>query len=52
MADPIPFVPFGSDQYRSLHVDNVVADNDVAAFDVTEDELTTLAAYLGVSDGG
>jgi NADH dehydrogenase len=49
-ADPVPFVPFGSDQYRSLQIDNTVSHNDVDVFGVEESELTTLAAYLGVSD--
>ena len=46
LADPLPFVPFGTDQYRSLWFDNTVAENDVSAFGVTESELTTLASYL------
>ncbi|WP_290818722.1 complex I NDUFA9 subunit family protein [Halovivax sp.] len=46
LADPIPFVPFGADQGRALDLDNTVADNDVTAFGVTTDELTTLASYL------
>lgn len=50
MADPVPFVPFGSDQYRSLQLENTVADNDLDAFGVTEEDLTTLAEYLGVPD--
>ncbi|WP_336036265.1 complex I NDUFA9 subunit family protein [Halobacterium yunchengense] len=50
LADPLPFVPFGTDQYRSLKFDNTVADNDVSAFGVEASELTTLAAYLGVND--
>lgn len=48
LADPLPFVPFGSDQYRSLKLDNTVDDNDVAAFDVAESELRTLTEYLGL----
>ncbi|WP_115864024.1 complex I NDUFA9 subunit family protein [Halorussus litoreus] len=47
-AAPVPFVPFGSDQYRSLKVSNTVADNDVSAFGVDESALTTLAEYLGI----
>ncbi|WP_135824002.1 complex I NDUFA9 subunit family protein [Halorussus ruber] len=49
-ADPIPFVPFGSDQYRSLKLDNTVSNNDIGAFGVEESDLTTLAEYLGVED--
>jgi NADH dehydrogenase len=50
MADPVPFVPFGRDQYRSLKVNNTVAHNDVEAFGLDEGDLTTLADYLGVSN--
>ncbi|UPW01237.1 complex I NDUFA9 subunit family protein [Halorussus gelatinilyticus] len=49
MADPIPFVPFGSDQYRSLQFDNTVSNNDIGAFGVEEADLTTLGEYLGIS---
>jgi NADH dehydrogenase len=49
-ADPIPFVPFGSDQYRSLKLDNTVSSNDIGAFGVEESDLTTLGAYLGVEE--
>lgn len=45
-ADPLPFVPFGTDQYRSLSLSLTIEDNDVDAFGVDEDELTTLADYL------
>ncbi|WP_158055518.1 complex I NDUFA9 subunit family protein [Halorussus halophilus] len=47
-AGPVPFVPFGSDQYRSLKFDNTVSHNDLDAFGVEASELTTLAEYLGV----
>ncbi|QSW97851.1 complex I NDUFA9 subunit family protein [Haloterrigena alkaliphila] len=47
-VEPLPFVPFGADQARSLEMNNTVVTNDVTAFDVSEDELTTLGAYLGV----
>jgi len=40
--------PMGMDQYRSLRFDNTVDENDLAAFGVTEHDLTTFAAYLGV----
>ncbi|WP_049928787.1 complex I NDUFA9 subunit family protein [Halopiger goleimassiliensis] len=49
--DPIPFVPFGTDQARSLEFDNTVADNDVAAFGVDVDELLTLRSYLETESG-
>ncbi|NGM68281.1 complex I NDUFA9 subunit family protein [Natronolimnobius sp. AArcel1] len=45
---PVPFVPFGPDQARSLEFDNTVADNDVGTFGVDETELQTLSSYLGV----
>jgi NADH dehydrogenase len=48
IADFIPGAPMGSDQYRSLQFDNTTDDNDIAAFGVSIEELTTLAAYLGV----
>ncbi len=44
----IPGAPMGKDQYRSLQFDNTTADNDVDAFDLSEDDLTTLSEYLGV----
>jgi len=49
MAGPVPFVPFGADQARALKIQNTVAENDVAAFDVDESELRTLGDYLGVA---
>jgi NADH dehydrogenase len=39
----------GPDQYRSLQLDNVTDDNDVAAFGVEESDLTTFRAYLGIA---
>ncbi|WP_137291425.1 complex I NDUFA9 subunit family protein [Natronorubrum halophilum] len=45
---PVPFVPFGPDQARSLEQNNTVVTNDVTAFDVSEEELTTLGSYLGL----
>jgi NADH dehydrogenase len=49
VLDALPGVPrMGSDQFRSLQFDNTTDDNDVAAFGVSEDELTTVAEYLGV----
>lgn len=47
IAGVIPFVPFGADQFRSLQVDNVVADNDLPVFGVEPADLTTLGDYLG-----
>ncbi|MFW5939855.1 MAG: complex I NDUFA9 subunit family protein [Halolamina sp.] len=48
MLDYVPGFPFGSDQYRSLRMDNTVGTNDVAAFGVDEARLTTLASYLAI----
>jgi NADH dehydrogenase len=45
---PIPFLPFGPDQARSLEFDNTVDDNDVTAFGRDPATLTTLGAYLGL----
>ncbi|WP_128476508.1 complex I NDUFA9 subunit family protein [Halorussus pelagicus] len=49
-AGPVPFVPFGSDQYRSLKFDNTVEHNDIDAFGVETSDLTTLGSYLGVAE--
>lgn len=48
-AGPVPFVPFGPDQARSLEMDNTVVANDVTAFGRDESDLQTLASYLGVN---
>ena len=48
VLDYVPGFPFGSDQFRSLRMDNTVDDNDVSAFGVVESDLTTLAAYLDI----
>ncbi|WP_225335407.1 complex I NDUFA9 subunit family protein [Halomicrobium urmianum] len=39
-------LPLGSDQYRSLNIDNTTADNDVDAFGVDQSELLRLWDYL------
>ncbi|WP_122089072.1 complex I NDUFA9 subunit family protein [Halalkalicoccus subterraneus] len=46
VIDPIPFVPFGADQVRSLEFDNTTRDNDIGAFGVSEGDLLTLREYL------
>ena len=46
VAGQLPFVPVGPDQYRHLRLDNTVAENDVRAFGVEPNELTTVAGYL------
>ncbi|GAB3020872.1 complex I NDUFA9 subunit family protein [Natronobiforma cellulositropha] len=48
VAGPVPFVPFGPDQARSLSVDNTVTENDVSEFGRSEADLRTLASYLGL----
>ena len=48
LAGPLPFIPFGPDQIRSLDEDNRVPENDVEAFDVSEGDLRTLGEYLGL----
>jgi uncharacterized protein YbjT (DUF2867 family) len=48
VADPVPFIPFGPDQARSLEVNNTVDENDVSAFGVGPDDLLTIREYLGV----
>ncbi|MFC6786287.1 complex I NDUFA9 subunit family protein [Halobaculum halobium] len=40
--------PMGSDQYRSLQLDNVVSENDVGAFGVAETDLKRFDEYLGL----
>ncbi|UWG48839.1 YbjT [Halanaeroarchaeum sp. HSR-CO] len=47
-ADPLSPVPFGRDQFRSLRIDNVADHNDVDAFGIEVDSLTTLESYLGI----
>jgi NADH dehydrogenase len=46
IADVLPGVPFGADQYRSLQLDNTTADNDVETFGRSADDLKTLGEYL------
>lgn len=46
IAEFLPFVPIGRDQYRVLAHDNVVASNAVTAFGVESDALTSLGEYL------
>ena len=46
LAHLVPQIPFGIDQARSLKMDLTASRNDLAAFDWTEDDLTSLDAYL------
>jgi len=51
LADPLPFVPMGSDQYRSLKMDNVVeGTNDADKFGLSVERMTTFAEYLGLEE--
>jgi uncharacterized protein YbjT (DUF2867 family) len=51
VADPLPFVPMGSDQYRSLKLDNVVeGTNDIGDFGMSVEDLTTFDEYLGLEE--
>jgi len=51
LAEPLPFVPMGSDQYRSLKIDNIVeGTNDVSAFGISVEDMTTFAEYLGLEE--
>lgn len=47
-GEHVPGFPLGSEQARGLDIDNVVERNDIDAFGRDIDDLTTLAAYLGV----
>jgi NADH dehydrogenase len=46
LADSIPFVPVGRDQFRALQLDNTVEANDVTEFGVAASELRSLRDYL------
>ena len=45
-VDPIPLIPFGTDQAHALRMDNVPDHNDIEAFGVDESDLTTLRMFL------
>jgi len=49
VADSIPGVPMGIDQYYSLQMDNTTATNDIGAFGYEADQLMTLAEYLNIA---
>lgn len=46
VADSVPFVPFGEDQYRSLRFDNTTEDNDIDAFGRSVAGLRTFRSYI------
>lgn len=47
IADVIPGIRMGPDQFRSLKFDNTTENNDVVAFGVEPSDMLTLEAYLG-----
>ncbi|WP_049900480.1 complex I NDUFA9 subunit family protein [Halococcus agarilyticus] len=49
LIGPIPLIPFGPNQARSLEIDNTVADNDATVFGRTPADLRSFADYLGVT---
>ena len=46
LADAVPGVPFGTDQYRALRLDNTTQDNAVEQLGYSLEELTTVQEYL------
>lgn len=46
VADELPGIPIGRDQYRVLQLDNTTSENDVRAFGRRPDDLRTLDDYL------
>ena len=46
IAGPLPFIPFGRDQYRALKLDNTLEENHISAFDLAPEDLRTLESYL------
>jgi len=48
VAEFVPGIPMGRDQFRSLTLDNTTHDNAIEEFGKSADELTTLSEYLGI----
>jgi NADH dehydrogenase len=46
LTDPLPFIPFGTDQYRSLRFDNTTEKNDIGAFGRSVADLRTFSSLL------
>lgn len=46
IAGVLPGVPLGPDQFRHVQLDNTVDENDVTAFGVDTEDLTTMAEYV------
>lgn len=51
VADPVPGVPMGSDQATALRMDNTTDSNDIEAFGVAPESLTTFESYLQSESG-
>lgn len=51
VAGPIPGIPMGSDQATALRMDNTTESNDIEAFGVSPESLTTLESYLQSESG-
>ncbi|WP_254762359.1 complex I NDUFA9 subunit family protein [Natrinema marinum] len=50
-VEPLPWPPFGRDQYRAMGLDNTTTDDALAAFGVDPDSLRTLSAYVDETRG-
>lgn len=46
LVDPLPWIPFGRDQYRVFELDNTTSHDGVEAFGVPPTSLRTLSDYL------
>ncbi|MEY7849162.1 complex I NDUFA9 subunit family protein [Natrarchaeobius sp. A-rgal3] len=44
LADPLPWIPLGRDQYRALSLENTTDDDALAAFDVDPESLRRFSA--------
>ncbi|OAQ53180.1 NAD-dependent epimerase [Natrinema mahii] len=51
VVDPLPWIPFGRDQYRALSLDNTTTDDALEAFGIDPASLRTLSAYIDDSRG-
>ncbi|WP_264556097.1 complex I NDUFA9 subunit family protein [Halocatena marina] len=50
VVGPLPGAPMGADQAKSLRMDNTTDSNDIEAFGVALESLTTFESYLGLDD--
>ncbi len=46
LVDPLPFIPMGTDQAKSIDTDLVVTENDIEAFSVNQDDMTKFREWL------